>query len=628
MNSNKKHIDKRTWTRLAGLVILLCLFSFTSFAQQARQDSLFHVYDSLAKVKLGKLDSSNSRANKKVDSVQQRVNNIANLNFQTLSKKGKSNLLKRKATRDSVKFYRHIEKERKGIQQKIDSLREIGLPTTAYEKQLDSLAALKGPPPRKSLATSKTKIDSSLQTTNTKWDSVTNISISSNTYTNKLDSIKNSGPINELEKARTKVDALGEKATEPAQRVEKAVNEKLQLMQQQGGEDANLPGPVQLPGTNASLGAPLNTPTPNLQLPNREITPLKDVSNPLAQEVGELKDGQEKISDLKTAPQEQLAKVKSAEEVQQVQQNLNKANVLTDKAQAFQGDAKAIAQGDLNEVKELPNAIEQQTAKLEEVQVLQKEAGQLNEVKNVADMAKDPEALAEKGLQQAPMLAMDHFAGKQEVLQSAMDKMDKLKKKYGHLKNVKDNLPRRMANAMYGKPFVERLLPGITLQIQRMPGAYLVDYNPYVGYRFTGRLTSGAGWNERVEIGRHAKFSLKPRVYGPRAFADYKFGKGVSIRADIEKLNSYVPVVRGNGITPDEGKRLWVWSVFVGIKKEYSFMKGVNGNVQALYNLYDDHDNSPYSERFCVRMGFEFPLRKKKKSSAINEAATSSSQAN
>lgn len=628
MNSNKKHIDKRTWTRLASLVILLCLFSFTSFAQQARQDSLFHVYDSLAKVKLGKLDSSNSRANKKIDSVQQRVNNIANLNFQALSKKGKSNLLKRKATRDSVKFQRELEKERRGIQQKIDSLREIGLPTTVFEKQLDSLAALKGPPPRKSLATSKTKIDSSFQTTNTKWDNVTNISVSTNTYTNKLDSIKNSGPINELEKARTKVDALGDKATEPAQRVEKAVNEKLELMQQQGGDDANLPGPVQLPGTNASLGAPLNTPTPNLQLPNGEITPLKDVSNPLAQEVGELKDGQEKISDLKTAPQEQLAKVKSAEEVQQVQQNLNKANVLTDKAQAFQGDAKAIAQGDLNEVKELPNAIEQQAAKLEEVQVLQKEAGRLNEVKNVADMAKDPEALVEKGMQQAPMLAMDHFAGKQEVLQSAMDKMDKLKKKYGHLKNVKDNLPRRMANAMYGKPFVERLLPGITLQIQRMPGAYLVDYNPYVGYRLTGRLTSGAGWNERVEIGRHAKFSLKPRVYGPRAFVDYKFGKGVSIRADIEKLNSYVPVVRGNGITPDEGKRLWVWSVFVGIKKEYSFMKGVNGNVQALYNLYDDHDNSPYSERFCVRMGFEFPLRKKKKPSAVNEAATSSSQAN
>jgi hypothetical protein len=35
------------------------------------------------------------------------------------------------------------------------------------------------------------------------------------------------------------------------------------------------------------------------------------------------------------------------------------------------------------------------------------------------------------------------------------------------------------------------------------------------------------------------------------------------------------------------------------------------GHVQALYNIYDPLHQSPYASRFMVRMGFEFPLRKR-----------------
>jgi hypothetical protein len=72
-------------------------------------------------------------------------------------------------------------------------------------------------------------------------------------------------------------------------------------------------------------------------------------------------------------------------------------------------------------------------------------------------------------------------------------------------------------------------------------------------------------------------------------------------------MNVYIP---GFNAT-QEGNRVWVWSAFVGIRKDYQFMRSVNGNVQILYNVYDDHDNSPYLDRLNVRMGWDFPVRKK-----------------
>lgn len=88
----------------------------------------------------------------------------------------------------------------------------------------------------------------------------------------------------------------------------------------------------------------------------------------------------------------------------------------------------------------------------------------------------------------------------------------------------------------------------------------------------------------------------------------FSFKKGFSVKAEIEKLNALVP----SSPFASDGSRQWVWSAFVGIKKDYKFIGKVRGNVQVLYNLYDDHDNSPYVDRFSVRTGFEWGTKKKK----------------
>ena len=53
--------------------------------------------------------------------------------------------------------------------------------------------------------------------------------------------------------------------------------------------------------------------------------------------------------------------------------------------------------------------------------------------------------------------------------------------------------------------------------------------------------------------------------------------------------------------------------VFLGIKKDYKFSKYIQGNVQMMYNFTDRfYKTSPYADRINVRIGFEFPMKKKK----------------
>lgn len=51
---------------------------------------------------------------------------------------------------------------------------------------------------------------------------------------------------------------------------------------------------------------------------------------------------------------------------------------------------------------------------------------------------------------------------------------------------------------MKEKPLIERIVPGIALQVQKKGDDLMVDFNAYAGYRFTGRITAGLGWNQRV----------------------------------------------------------------------------------------------------------------------------------
>lgn len=204
---------------------------------------------------------------------------------------------------------------------------------------------------------------------------------------------------------------------------------------------------------------------------------------------------------------------------------------------------------------------------------------------------------------------MDHFAGKQQVLQEAMDKMSKYKEKYTSLNSLAD-VPRKRPNEMRGKPLIERIVPAFMVQIQKEGDNLLVDFNPYVGYCFTGKITAGAGWNQRIAYDTKVNdFTAQPRIYGPRIFAEYNLWKGFCPRIETEVMNALVaPTDQPSRM--DLATREWVWGVFFGLNKEYKFLKNVKGTALVMTRLFDPDHKSPYADVVNVRIGFEFPMKK------------------
>jgi hypothetical protein len=584
-------------------LFFLLIFALTaqiSRGQLPQLDSITRHYDGLSNGRPTHLDSAGQRVNSRIDSAQLRLNSLLNPDVDALTQINFRKKRERRLEQD-----RH-EREglRLSLQTRIDSLQKLNLSTERYVHQLDSLEKIET---EDDLAEARLELDSTSRNLRHQIDSLKALNLSTDRYTRKLDSLNAIDPAKYLE---SKGSQLQSKVNEPLDNVENKINEKLSLMSKEGGEAANIPGSADLPGANLSLNTDLKSsidlPTTDLKLDN----PLTEIDNPLKEEMGRLGELKGKLNDIKSTPQEQITRIKSIDEVKGVQDKLGQANELTDKAQAYGGEVKSIASGDLGEVKELPKALEEKVSNLDELKELEKQTGGLSEYKDMIGKGNDPEALKEMAKEQAVTLAKDHFAGRQEALQAAMSKMSKLKSKYDNVSNLKD-LPKRRPNAMKGKPLIERIIPGMTFQIQK-PNNLLVDVNPVISYRITGRVSAGAGWNERASFAKWNMTVPIERIYGPRGFASFSFKNGFALKAEGEKMNVFIPPYN---ITPDAGSRQWVWSVFVGLKKDYQFMKKVKGNAQFLYNLYDDHDQSPYVQRVNVRMGFEFPMKKKSRRS-------------
>ena len=282
---------------------------------------------------------------------------------------------------------------------------------------------------------------------------------------------------------------------------------------------------------------------------------------------------------------------------------------VTQQVQVYQEDIKKITEGNFADVEKLPETIEQQATRIEGIDELQKQSGIIDQHTTKFDDFKNPAKGKKKAVELAKKAAVDHFDGKQEKLKAAMEKISKYKQKYSSVSSIKD-LPKRPPNVMKGKPFIERLVPGLYFQCQQK-NMYLLDVNPYVGYRISGRFTTGAGWNQRYAYDKPSRsFDTRARIFGPRAFVDFKLGKGFIAHVESESMNGFVPsTLRGN---PDTGRKEWVWSFMTGIKKEYKIYKNLKGTALIQYNLFNRYYKAPYVDRLNSRVGFEYSIKKKK----------------
>lgn len=283
-------------------------------------------------------------------------------------------------------------------------------------------------------------------------------------------------------------------------------------------------------------------------------------------------------------------------------------------AQGFTGvkDLKQSIPKDITNVDQLAKVAENQVNQISQVAAVQEQLRSLPTSQMLS-----PEQTKEKLLQMARETAVDHFAGKESELKAAMELVSKYKKKFISFNSLEE-LTRKRPNEMQGKLLIERIIPGIAMQIQKKNDELMVDFNPYVGYRFTGKISAGLGWNQRVSYKMdNGTFNNDARIYGPRMYGEYKLGLGFSPRAEVELMNTYIPpFARPTGA--DLRERQWVCGVFVGMKKDYKFFKKINGTAQVMFRLFDSNNKSPYADVINARFGFEFPMKKKKKTKQGN----------
>ncbi len=487
------------------------------------------------------------------------------------------------------------------ILKKLATIAFIILSQTAFA-QLDSLKVSVPALPIDTLATLTNKLDSIEASARGSVDSVTQyyhqatgkIQGLTSRYQQKVDSL---GKLKlPTEKYTKKLDSLNNVRIETVKKVEG----KIQSIKQEATEKINsIPLPPELQSKVSALTGSLDKLSlSSLSSGINSPIDLKDINTSLDQIIPS--------TDLKDIPN-----LPSAEGLGDVSKNVGSVSDLTsgvsEQAGTLQQGAGEITQG-VSQVNNIDQLAESQVQKLDGVKDLKEATGNLP----VTTMPTEEQA-KEQVLQQVQTVAIDHFAGKQEVLQAAMDKLAKYKAKYESLPSVGD-AKKRLFNDLKGKPFIERIVPGIQFQILSKQGNLLVDFNAYAGYRLTSKFTSGLGWNQRVAYNydRH-NFNAQARIFGPRVFTEYKLGKGFFPRIEVEVMNTAIPPYTAPNQAIDSRSREWVVSSFIGLKKEYRFFKNVKGTTTIMLNAFHPRNKNLYGDVVNARFGFEFPMKREGK---------------
>ena len=442
-----------------------------------------------------------------------------------------------------------------------------------------------------------------------KIDSLEKLKLPTAHYTSLLDSLKRSGPVEYIGKAQENIHELEKKINsplnKPGQRIkgaESKVNSKLDELNKEG---LGLPASVNAPNLSGVPNLNLSTNVPELVMPTAPglgaISQLPSPTTTIGTDGNALSNGIPGISNL---PQNGLSQLENNGALGEVGKGLKAEGEISSKAKTYIKEVKGASKGDMEQAKALTKDLESRAENMGPIKELKANDQLMGQYKGMMAKGANPEELEQMATDQIKKGAVNHFAGKEQVLEGAMASITKYRLKYPNATEVGKAF-KGVRNEMRGKPFRERFVPGFNLQFQSA-GDIKVDINPTLGYRISGKWAAGIGWLDRAQFHRYNVTVPEGRVYGLRAYNDVKWKKGFAFRAEAEHINQYV--------TDDQsgGGRQWAWDFFAGVKKDYRFTKKVRGNIQALYNIgHYIHNTSAYGDKLNVRMGFEIsPIKK------------------
>jgi hypothetical protein len=531
-------------------LLIILLFSFITITSTAQVDSV------KIKSDLHRIDSLRDQKLSIIDSAELKLNNAS-----SKIKKFTNGLTAYDTLGQKPQVLQAaIDKHKARLTSKIDSLKTAGLPSDKYSNKLDSLNKINP------LAAQYQKVESKVQEGEAKV-------------------AEGQSKLNE---GQNKIQQLGNEPTGK-------VNEKLNLLSKESNGQGNLPPDVKLPDTK------LPDTNLNVQKPGKPNVdkPSVDLNT----------SGLKK--DINLDPKLDMPKVKTPGELEKITEAQGKVgenlDKVTEKAAGYGEDAKNISKGNIDDVKTLKEDALAKASMDEEMKALKGGDQVISEQKALMQSFKNPDEYKKQVLSRGKEMALKQLAAR-EQLQLAMNKVSKYQKTAGTILNKKADLPKRR-DPLKQLKFYQKFVPGITLQVQK-PGAWLLDVNPTLRYRLTSYWSVGSGWNDRLIIGNYSRTREQTRVFGLRTFSEVIIFKGLSMRLDVERMNAFItPKLQQQDI----GQRQWNWMYLAGLKKEFTFMKGVVGNVQFMYNLYDPHHYRIYPTRFNTRFGFEFPMKGRKK---------------
>jgi len=429
----------------------------------------------------------------------------------------------------------------------------------------------------------------------------------------KLDSLKSSGLAKDMSKAEQKLTGLQSMANENVTSLQTKVNGRLDVFNKEGGNLGNVNLPT-LPSFNSRLpnvGSGNNVPQLNGKLPSFAGSPklntnIGNVGNPLRGSItpglpnAPSGGGGLNTSGLKLPSTSIGLKDIGLKDISKETAALNDINK---DASKYQSQLKGLTKDGLIDEK-LKKEVEADAKKMIVSKELEGKMGELEKQKALMEKwNRDPEYRKEMAVNQAKEQAVNHFAGKEKELTAAMDQLTNAKSKITEAGQVADMF-KKPGNPMSGKTFIERLRPGFNLQIQSRQ-YLMIDLNPQIGYRISGRFTTGIGWNERFSYNsKKNSINFDDRVFGPRSYVQVKI-KGSSYGLlNVECMNA-------GFVSPiGEGSRQWVWSYMAGYKQEFRISNKLLGNVQMMYSFYSTYYQSPYVDKLNIRTGFEFPQKK------------------
>ncbi|HEY8934435.1 MAG TPA: hypothetical protein VIM65_04415, partial [Cyclobacteriaceae bacterium] len=219
-----------------------------------------------------------------------------------------------------------------------------------------------------------------------KIDSLKSFNQPTEKYTHKLDSV-NQVREKTIADANKKIQSLKAQTTDKL----KTVQLPPELQSKVGDVTKNIDG--------------FKLPTQEMNLPSvdNSLSKIGDVN--LSTEVGKLPEMDGVSNELKD-----------------LQGNMKDVTNVTGEVGAYQKDIQSVTRGNLNEVKALPKTLETRAADVSGIGGLQSETKVLDQYKDQLDKVQNPDAMKKEAVQQVQQAAIDHFAGKEQVLQQAMDK--------------------------------------------------------------------------------------------------------------------------------------------------------------------------------------------------------------